>query len=196
MDSYRGCLTLLFWGVLAIKGFAFDPPKEVGQIRPVNIIEISSIKTISEHIEAEAVRSFLEVEIAGTYQGHGQSENLVGQIENTFSSVDSSRGELKLYSVDLKPEALKAIGGFNTAQWAPTPFRLTVKVAPTMWAPSGNASFAGPQTGMQWGVTASVKRYSPIWYEHQYGFHAYLSHSPSSKAWAMYPIGLNPAHKP
>jgi hypothetical protein len=178
-------------GAISAGAFAAEPPKEVGSLRQVKIIDISSIKKISENIGADAIRSTMEVEFEGMYEGHGALDNLVGQIETISSSDTGAKGELKIYSVDLKPVAMRVGGGFITALSSPTPFRVTVKVAPSMWSPSGNANFAGPQTGMEWSVIAKVARYTPVQYEHVYGFSAFLVHSAARKAWNLYPFGLS-----
>ncbi len=169
---------------------ASEAPKEVGSIRSIQITEITSIEKISEHVGENPMDSRMEVEITGVYEGHGQKDNVVGRIETNRSSGETISGELKLFSVDTTPSAMSVGGGFITALSRPTPFKVVVKMAPSMWMPSGNAFFKGPQTGMMWEVSAKVRKYQPVQYEHTYGFSASLFHSPERKAWNFYAFGL------
>lgn len=166
------------------------PVKSVGHLRAVKLIEITSITKTGEHVDTDAIKSYLNVEVSGVYEGHPAYDNVVGQLEPTRSGGMQTYAELKLYSVDLKSEPLKVGGGFFTAISRPTPFTVKIHIAPQGWDPSGNMFFAGPQVGAWWTISATARKYQPVQYEHAYGFTAILGHSADRKSWSFNTFGL------
>jgi hypothetical protein len=173
---------------------ASNTPKEVGSIQDVKILEIQTMKKLSEHVGKNAIDSKIEIEITGMYEGNAQEDTLVGRIESApGSSSESLAGELKLYSINTKEAPMQMGSRFRNAVSSPTPFRVVVELSPTGWGTRGNAYFSGPQTGMAWGVFANVVRHKPFQHVHQYGFGATLTHSTVRKDWSFRAYGFEPA---
>ena len=184
-------LLTLFTLILNVSAFAVEQPRTVGRIRSVKLIEISSIKELQRHIDEQAIKSFIDFEVSGVYEGNGDLGTLVGQIEASDGSSEvQMHAELKLYSIDSTPTPLPVGSGASASFSRPTPFKVTIHVAPNMWSPSGNAFFRGPQVGKWWTVVAKAQKYSPVAYEHRYGLTVMLKHSKEAKLWNFYPFGL------
>jgi len=192
MNIKNPALLLIIFGLLFnVYTFAAEQPRTVGRIRSVRIIEINSIKELERHIDEQAIKSFIDFEVSGVYEGNGDLGTLVGQIESTDGSSDvQMNAELKLYSIDSNPAPLPVGSGASASFSRPTPFKVTIHVAPNGWSPSGNAFFRGPQVGKWWTVVAKAQKYSPVAYEHRYGLTVMLKHSKEAKLWNFYPFGL------
>lgn len=160
-----------------------------GGLREQKITEISSITKLEEHIDEKPYLSYLKVEIAGTYEGNPSKKDLVAQLVSTSSSGTQVYSELKLYTVNTTPEELRADALAIAAVSKPTPFKVTILVQPSGW--TGKTLFYdGPQSGKWWTITAKSTRYTPVNYDHKYGFTAILYHTAAKKDWSFTVFGL------